>query len=151
MAKGGRILKSTNSAAQGGQSDRLVINSFRVSPLRWKRGGKGGEGRGLSSFLFSRPPLPLFYFVLEVSAGNLHVWTKGREGGGGSSHARIETISKRRAATHSPSMRVEYVEYVETVRRQGGRKGRGPFTVTQWLIVRILASVSWILIDWIEA
>lgn len=124
-------IDENSAAAQGGQSDRLVINSFRVSPRR-RCDEKGGE-RGLS---VAPSPLPLFflYFVLEVSAGNLHVWGKSAEGeeGDRSSHARIGTISKRRSNPFPPSMRVEYVEYVENgATTSRGEEERGGETRSQ--------------------
>lgn len=82
--RGRRILKWTNWAAQGGQSDRLVINSFRVSPRR-RCDEKGG---GSSSS-------PSFFLLCSRGIGGKSACLGGG-GGGRSSHARVETISKRR-------------------------------------------------------
>lgn len=67
-------IDENSAAAQGGQSDRLVINSFRVSPRR-RCDEKGGE-RGLS---VAPSPPPLFFSTLFsryrreicMSGGNL--------------------------------------------------------------------------------
>lgn len=88
---------------------------------------KKGEGR--------RPP-PLFsYFVLEVSAGYLHVWAEGE------------------GSVESRASRNDFETSRQPIRPQWGWntwKRCRAFTVARWLIVRILASVSWILIDRIE-
>lgn len=104
-------IDENSAAAQGGQSDRLVINSFRVSPRR-RCDEKGGE-RGLS---VAPSPPPFFSLLCSRGIGGKSACLgEICRGGGGRS---VESRANRNDFETSqqpipPSMRVEYVEYVE--------------------------------------
>lgn len=126
-------IDENSAAAQGGQSDRLVINSFRVSPCR-RCDEKGGE-RGLS---VAPSPPPFFSLLCSRGIGGKSACLGEicRGGGGRSVESRANRNDFETSQQPIPSLNEGGIRGIrgkrcDDIQGRGG-EGRGdPFTVTR--------------------